>query len=177
MVSIDIPHLTEVSETNQGYIAYFNKKLGHIPNLFAAMMHSKNALSAYYPFHTRKTSLSVRESEAITLVVSQQNEAKYCLSVHTMIGKLNGFSEEEILELREGTASFDSKLNVLVRLVKNIVEQRGKPDNALLDQFFAEGYTCENLVDALYVVGDNFITNFTAKILDVPLDFPMAEEL
>jgi|GEM_PF-1379546 hypothetical protein len=42
----------------------------------------------------------------------------YCLSMHTMIAKLKGFSEEEILEIRKGSVSFDSKLNVLVETIK-----------------------------------------------------------
>ena len=86
------------------------------------MMYSDNALLAYYPFHSRKTSLSKRESEAITLVVSQQNNAMYCLSVHTMIAKLNGFSDDEILKLRKGVAPFNSKLDALVKLTGAIAK-------------------------------------------------------
>ncbi|MGJ1518036.1 carboxymuconolactone decarboxylase family protein [Sphingobacterium siyangense] len=62
--------------------------------------------------------MSKKELEAIALTVSQQNKAMYCLSMHTMIAKLKGFSEEEILEIRKGSVSFDSKLNVLVETIK-----------------------------------------------------------
>lgn len=174
---MEIPHLSEVRELNRNFVKYFNEKLGHTPNLYAAMMHSENALSAYYPFHTRKTSLSIREIEAIALVVSQQNRAMYCLSAHTMIGKLNGYSEEEIMHLRKGSAPFDQRLDILAQLVKNIVEQKGSVDSDKLNNFFDAGFTYENLIDMLFEVGDNFITNFTGKVLDVPIDFPLANKL
>ena len=58
-----------------------------------------------------------------------------------------------------------------------MLEQKGKVDTAFIENFFSEGYTAEHLVDVLLVVGDNFITNFTGKILDVPIDFPLAKEL
>jgi len=50
-------------------------------------------------------------------------------------------------------------------------------DTVFVDNFFSEGYTTEHLVDVLNVIGDNFITNFTGKVLDVPIDFPLAKEL
>ena len=177
MLTIGIPKLSEVSEENKNYIEYFNKKLGRIPNIYAAMMHSENAFITYYSFHTYRTSLSIKECEAISLVVSQVNNSLYGLSEHTMIGMLNGFSETEIMQLRCGAADFDRRLNSLVQLVKNIMEQKGTVDNTLVDNFFSQGYTPEHLVDVLHVVGDNFITNFIGKVLDVPIDFPLAKEL
>jgi len=177
MSTIGIPKPSEVSIENRNYIDYFNKKLGRIPNLYAAMMHSENAFISYYPFHTSKISLSIKECVAISLVVSQINKSLYGLSEQTMIGMLNGFSEAEIMQLRSGAADFDKKLNSLVQLVKNLMEQKGKVDTAFLENFFSEGYTPEHLVDVLHVVGDNFITNFTGKVLEVPIDFPLAKEI
>lgn len=169
--------LVMTSGGNRSYLEYFNERLGHVPNLFIAMMYSDNALLAYYPFHSRKTSLSKRESEAITLVVSQQNKAMYCLSVHTMIAKLNGFSDDEILKLRKGVAPFNSKLDALVKLTGAIAKTPDHVDDKLLNTFFAEGYTKEQLIDAIQVVGDSFITNLTGKTFDVPIDFPLVKEL
>ena len=177
MSTIGIPTSSGVSIENKNYIEYFNKKLGHIPNIYAAMMHSENAFITYYAFHSRRTSLSIKEWEAISLVVSQVNKSLYGLSEHTMIGMLNGFNETEIMQLRSGVADFDRKLNSLVQLVKNMMEQKGKVDTSLMDNFLSEGYTPEHLVDVLLVVGDNFITNFTGKVLDVPIDSPLAKEL
>src|SRR5690348_11733591 len=110
----NLPNRTGVNKKNKDFLEYFNKRLGRTPNLLVAMMHSNHALSTYYTFHSRKTSLSKREIEAIALTVSQLNGAMYCVSSHTMIAKLNVFSDEDILELRNASASFDSKLDNLV---------------------------------------------------------------
>ncbi len=73
--------LNAMSEQNSKYLTYFNRKLGRKPNLFLTVMYSNDALSAYYRFISRKTSLSKKELEAIALTVSQQNKAMYCLSI------------------------------------------------------------------------------------------------
>jgi AhpD family alkylhydroperoxidase len=177
LVINSIPHEGEMSDKNRSFLEYFDKRLGSTPNLLKAMMHSENALSTYYPFHTRKTSLSKREVEAITLTVSQHNRAMYCLSAHTMIAKLNGFSDEEILELRRGTASFDSRLNALVKLAAHMAGQAGQVDSAILHDFFGEGYTREQLMDMLQVIGDAFITNITGRVFNVAIDYPIVKEL
>lgn len=172
-----LPDEAGISKKNEGFTAYFNKRLGHTPNLFLAMMHSDNALSSYYSFHCRKTSLSKREVEAITLAVSQCNHAMYCLSAHTMIAKLNGFSDEEILELRGGAAPFDSRLDALVKLTVCLtLHTGGSIDDGLIENFFAKGYTKEHFMDMLQVIGDAFITNITGNVFQFPIDYPLAKE-
>lgn len=178
MVTINsFPNEAGLNKKNKGYLEYFNKRLGRTPNLLVAMMHSDQALSTYYTFHSRKTSLSKREIEAITLTVSQHNGAMYCLSAHTMIAKLNGFSDENILELRRASASFDGKLEALVKLAVYLARHTNSIDNSLLDNFFAAGYTKEHLIDMLQVIGDTVITNITGKVFQIPIDYPLAEEL
>lgn len=177
MVAIEMPRMETVSETNRNYVAYFEKRLGHIPNLFLSMMHSEHAFRTYYHFQGRKTSLNVREREVVSLVVAQCNGSLYCLSAHTMIAKLNGFSDEEIMQLRNGKADFDAKLNALAQLVKIVAENRGYHIAAELDSFFDMGYTDEHLIDLLHTMGENYISNLTAKTLQVPIDFPLAPAL
>ncbi len=168
---------TTIINSNQKFSLYFKERLGTVPNVYASMMHSENAMNNYYQFHTRKITLSKKECEAIMLVVSQKNNSLYCLSAHTMIGKLNGFNEAQILDIRLGKATFDKKLDALVKFIKNVIEEKNKTDSGLLQRCFNVGYTHEHLVDALHVVGDGFITNYLTKVLNVPIDFPLAEEL
>lgn len=177
MLPIDLPHIEDVSEMNKNYVDYFNKKVGHIPNLYISMMHSDNAFNTYYTFQRRKTSLSLREREVVSLVVAQVNNSHYCLSAHTMIAKLNGFSEAEIMQLRRGKAGFDRKLDALARLVKDVAEKKGSDISAKLDSFYSIGYTREHLIDTLQAIGENIISNLTAKSLGIPIDFPLAKDL
>ncbi|MEL6975392.1 MAG: carboxymuconolactone decarboxylase family protein, partial [Bacteroidota bacterium] len=95
----------------------------------------------------------------------------------TAIGKMNGFSDEQILELRAGYASFDNKLDALARLARNITENRGATDAAVLENFFEAGWTKENLVDTIVLVGDKTIANYLHSTTQVPVDFPVAQPL
>jgi AhpD family alkylhydroperoxidase len=124
MLTIELPENKKAGQKNKELLEYFKERLGRVPNLYASMMHSENALTNYYQFHTTKVSLSKRECEAIMLVVSQENNSLYCLSAHTMIGKLNGFNEDQITQLRRGVAEFDKKLDALVKFIKNVVEEK-----------------------------------------------------
>ena len=131
----------------------------------------------YLALQNRKSSLKAKEREVINLVVSQINDCRYCQSAHTELGKMNGFSEEQILELRSGTASWDSKLDALAKFVKNITINRSKPDTAVVDAFLAAGYNNANLVDTIIVIGDKIISNFLHGVTQIPIDFPLAPEL
>ncbi|BAO75719.1 alkylhydroperoxidase AhpD core [Winogradskyella sp. PG-2] len=132
MSTFNIPTREEVSENNQVIFDNLNKGLGFVPNLYATYAHSNTALENYLTFANAKTSLSAKEKEAVNLAVSQVNDCIYCLSAHTTIGKMNGFTDEQILELRAAFSSVNNKLDALAKLAKNITENRGKTDNIVL---------------------------------------------
>ena len=161
---------SNMGERNRAYADYFNQKLGGTPNLLRTMMLSDNALSAYYPFHTRKSSLKREEGAAISLAIAGQHGASYCLHTYAMIAKLNGFSEMEISEMQQGAAPFNTKLDALLKLSKALAVHPNSCDEVLLDAFFAVGYRREQLLDTLLVIGDCFITNLLGKVFAVPLD-------
>ena len=177
MSTFNVPTREEVSENNQSIFDNLNKALGFVPNLYATYAHSDTALENYLTFSNAKTSLTAKEREVVNLAVSQVNNCVYCLSAHTAIGKMNGFSEEQILELRAGEASFDNKLDALARLARNITENRGRTDEAVLENFFNAGYTKGNLIDTISLVGDKTISNYVHSTTQVSVDFPVAQPL
>ncbi|MBO0591006.1 carboxymuconolactone decarboxylase family protein [Cellulophaga sp. E16_2] len=172
MSTFNVPKREEVSSTNQALFDNLEKAVGFVPNLYATYAYSENALQNYLALSGAKTSLKAKEKEVVNLAVSQVNECSYCLAAHTAIGKMNGFTDEQILELRAGKASFDAKLNALAALSKNITENRGATDAAVVESFFNAGWTKENLVDTIVLVGDKTISNYLHKTTDVPVDFP-----
>lgn len=177
MSTFNVPTREEVSENNQVIFDQLEKGLGFVPNIYATFAYSDTALSNYLTFSNAKTAFSTREKEVINLAVSEVNQCLYCLSAHTAIGKMNGYSESEILELRAGEATFDSKLDTLAKLAKNITVNRGATDEAILENFFEAGYTKGNLVDAITLVGEITITNYMHRTTEVPIDFPVAQAL
>jgi len=173
----EVPTHEQVSENNQAIFDKLKKGLGFVPNLYATYAYNDTALADYLALQNRKSTLRVKERELINLVVSQVNECQYCLAAHTALGKMNGFTEEQILEIRGGTASFDTKLDALAKFVKDIILNRSKPSEIVVEGLFDAGYDEANLIDILMVIGDKIISNFLHGTTQIPIDFPAAPEL
>lgn len=177
MTNFTVPTRGEVSENNQAIFDNLQKGLGFVPNLYAYYAKNETALGDYLALQNRKSTLKAKEREVINLVTSQINGCKYCQSAHTALGKMNGFTEEQILELRKGSASFDSKLDALVKFTASVVENKGNATQESKDTFFEVGYTEANLIDVIIVVGDKVISNYIHNLTGFPIDFPIATEL
>ena len=167
----------EVSAKNQQTFDKIKSVYGAVPNLYSTLAYSENALDAYFTLESGKTSLSVKEAEAVNLVVSEVNDCMYCLSAHTMVAKQSGFTEEQTIEIRSGYAKFDAKLNALVQLTKELSEKRHVETENLLNAFFESGYTKENLMDIIILIGDRTISNILHAVTKVPIEFPLAKKI
>ncbi|WP_298326920.1 MULTISPECIES: carboxymuconolactone decarboxylase family protein [unclassified Dokdonia] len=172
MSTFNVPTRAEVSETNQGIFDNLKKAVGFVPNLYATYAHSNNALKNYLDFANAPSSLKAKEKEVVNLAVSEVNGCEYCLSAHTAIAGMNGYTPEQILELRAGKASFDTKLDALAKLSQNITENRGNTSEEVLENFFNAGWTKENLIDTISLVGDKTISNYINNTTKIPVDFP-----
>ena len=177
MKTFTVPARENVTEANQAIFDTLKKKIGNVPNLFATMAYSKNALGAYLSLSGAPSSLTAKEREVVNLAVSQANGCDYCLAAHTAIGKLNGLTDDQIVEIRSGAVSFDAKYNALAALAKSFVENFGKASEVAVNNFFEVGYTNENLVDAIILIGDKTITNYLYAVTQIPVDFPAAPAL
>ena len=176
MKNFTVPTREEVAPANQAIFDTLQKALGFVPNLYATIAWSANGLGKYLAYQNAKTSLTNKEKEAVNLVVSQVNNCIYCQSAHTVIGKMNGFSDEQLLDIRKGKAT-DAKLNALVQLAESITKNRGNAEAVVVDNFFAQGYTNENLVDLVLQVSDKTAMNYLHNLTKVPVDFPLAPAL
>lgn len=172
MEKFTVPTRENVSDNNQALFDNLQKAVGFVPNMYAFFAHSPSALGDYLTLQNRKNSLNNKEKEVINLVVSQLNGCNYCKAAHTAIGKMVGFSEAQTLEIRRANISFNSKLNALVQLAKEIVANKGEVLQETKTNFFNEGYNIENLVDVVMTVGDKIITNYLFALVKVPIDFP-----
>lgn len=176
MTTFTVPTREQVTENNQAIFDNLNKALGFVPNLYATIAYSKNGLERFLAYQNAKTSLSNKEKEAVNLIVSQVNGCIYCQSAHLVLGKMNGFNDEQLTEIRHGKSS-DNKLNALVALASDITKNRGNASEVIIDAFFAAGYTNENLVDLILQVSDKTAMNYLHNLTKVPVDFPLAQSI
>jgi uncharacterized peroxidase-related enzyme len=177
MKTFNVPTREEVSAGNQAIFDNLNSTLGFVPNLYATFAYNDTALGDYLAFQNRKSTLKAKEREVINLVVSEVNGCRYCQSAHTALGKLNGFTDNQIREIRRAAVSFDNKLDALAKFVKDITVNRSKPSPEAVDALFEAGYTNANLIDILVVIGDKIVSNFLHGVTNIPIDFPLAQEL
>jgi uncharacterized peroxidase-related enzyme len=177
MTTFTVPTAATVSPANRAIFEQLEKNLGKVPNLYATLAHSDHALGNYLALQNSKSSLSAQEREVVNLVVSQVNACEYCLAAHTVLGGMVGFTSGQVIEIRQGRAPFDAKLDALARLVADIARHRGRAAPEQLDAFFAAGYDEGNLVDVVMAVGDKIITNYLHALTGVPVDFPAAPAL
>jgi len=176
MKKFTVPSREEVAPVNQTIFDNLTKALGFVPNLYATIAYSDNGLSKYLAFQNAKTTLSNKEKEAVNLIVSEVNGCLYCKSAHTVIGKMNGFTDEQLLDIRKGQSE-NLKLNALVKLAASITKNRGRADSTLVEDFFTQGYTNENLVDLVLQVSDKTAMNYLHNLTQIPVDFPLASSL
>ncbi|PUZ30206.1 uncharacterized peroxidase-related enzyme [Chitinophaga costaii] len=172
-----VPQRHEVSADNQVIFDNLKKGLGFVPNLYAYFGKNDTALKDYLTLQNRKSTLSAKEREVVNLVTSQINECRYCQSAHTVLAKMNGFTEDQIIEIRKGNATFNNKLAALAQLTAAVVKNHGKVTAEIKEAFFNAGYTEANLIDVVIVIGDKMISNYLHNITGIEIDFPLADEL
>ncbi|UKN02000.1 carboxymuconolactone decarboxylase family protein [Paracrocinitomix mangrovi] len=172
----NVPTRSEVNSTNQEIFDNLDKALGFVPNLYATIGYSDNGLKRFLDYQNAKTSLNNKEKEAVNLIVSQVNGCIYCQSAHLVLGKMNGFNDDQLLDIRKGKSE-NNKLNALVKLAADITKNRGRASSENVNDFFAQGYNKENLVDLILQVSDKTAMNYLHNLTKVPVDFPLAENI
>lgn len=153
-------------------------RLGKIPNLYSVMAHSPAALKAFMAFHAGLAEgvLTSRETEAVALTIAQSTDCLYCIAAHTVIAKMSKMSEEEIIDIRMGR-SRDPKLDVLVKLARDIFKNQGHPHKESVDAFLAAGYPQAALVEVIAQVALNIFTGYLNKTARTPVDYPQVKKL
>ena len=176
LTKIAVPTREQVDATSQGIFDQLKRQLGMVPNLYATIGYSSNALSSFLAFsgNAGKGTFSNKEIEAIKLAVSQANNCVYCKSAHTAIAKMNGFTDEEAAQLRTATIA-DNKLNVLTTLAKEVADNAGHVREEVRERFFEIGYDEKALFDFISVVIAVTFTNYAHALTQVEVDFPVVE--
>ena len=90
---------------------------------------------------------------------------------------MHRFTDEQILEVRSGRASFNEKFDALAQFTAAVVEGRGHIAETVKESFFTAGYNEANLIDVIIVVGDKIISNYLHNLTGFEIDFPPAEEI
>ena len=175
MKNLEILKKEQVAPETQEIFDNLKKAAGMVPNVYAVAANSHSGLKALLGLGEtlKKGNFSGKEEEAIALAVGQTNQCGYCVSAHTALAKMRGFSESEALDIRKGQIE-DAKLKVLTDLAREFTASRGLPSQETIERFFDAGYSKGALVDLIGFVALNTFTNYLNHIADTEIDFPVA---
>lgn len=176
MKPFSVPTYEQVSDNAKPAFDQFKKLTGKMPNLYATIGYSANALNSYlhYVSEQARGTFHAKEREAVYLIVSQFNRCEYCLASHTQSAIKNGWTEDETLALRAGTHS-DKKWQVIYKVIRSVVENKGQVNDELLDEFYAAGYNETGLIDLMVLINVMSFTNYVFRLTQIPIDSPLAK--
>ena len=175
--------LDEVSESNLSAetlakLEPFRLK-GAISGVYLQIANSEAALRAYLDMENalKASSLSLREIEAIKLLVSQLNQCDYCLSVHHMKASVAGLTDSEKRSIRLGLPIDDIRLDPLLNMVRNFFRAPGPVSKDDLLALRSAGFSDGELVDISMAVATIFFTNVFNHINNTVSALPAAPEV
>jgi AhpD family alkylhydroperoxidase len=173
---LKVPSYEEVSAEAKTVFDQLKKVSGKVPNLYATIGYSGNALSSYMEFvqAQAKGTFRIKEREAIYLIVSRLNGCEYCQASHTISAIKTGWTEEETILLRAGKFP-EQKWQVIYRLIEAVIERKGEVNEEILHEFFALGYKEAALMDLMVLISVMTFTNYVYRLTKIPIDFPLAK--
>jgi len=176
MKTIQVPAREQVSVESQAMFDQLKRRLGKVPNLYATMGYSANALKGFLEFDGAfsRGVFTGKEREAIALIVSEVNGCAYCLAAHTLAAIKNGFSKEETLDIRRGKTA-DAKLNAIISLARSVTVNKGHADQEALEGFYAAGFNEAAVMELIGLVTVRIFTNYVFALTEIPVDYPAAE--
>ena len=173
-----VPTYDQAPENAKPAFDRFIKITGKMPNLYATIGYSANALNSYlaYVNEQARGTFHAKEREAVYLIVSQLNGCEYCLASHTQSAIKNGWTEDETLSLRTGTHP-EQKWRVIYQVIKSVIDNKGQVSDDLLDEFYALGYQEAAIIDLLVLINVMSFTNYSFRLMQIPIDFPLAKDI
>ena len=178
MYTFKVPTYDEVSPEAKAIFDQLNKALGKVPNLYATIGYSGNALASYFAYvqAQAKGSFHAKDREGIYLIVSELNACEYCLASHTQSALKAHWTEEETLLLRAGKLP-DPRWQATYAVIRSVIDNRGAVSPETVTAFFAAGYNEGALMDLMVLINVMSFTNYVFRMTSIPIDAPLAKPL
>ena len=152
-------------------------KLGVAPNFYRVVANSPASLEGLIGLNgaLAKGALDARTRERLAVAIAEFNGCGYCLSAHAYIGKaLVKLDDAEISANREGRSA-DPKAEAALRFALEVARKRGHASDADLDAVRAAGFGEGEIIEIIFHVGLNTLTNYINEVADTLVDFPVLE--
>lgn len=154
-----------------------NEKFGMVPNLARTLANSPAALKGYLAFGEALEGgvLGDKLREQISLTVAEANGCGYCVAAHCAIGKTVGLSDSELSDGRQASSP-DSKVDAVLQLARQLVEDRGRVSDEDLDRVRRVGFGDAEIAEIVAVVAWKTFANYFNHVAGTKMDFPAVPE-
>jgi len=152
--------------------------LGMTPNLMRTLAHSPAALEGYLNFNgaLARGSISPQLREQIAIAIAEANGCDYCLSAHTMLGKMAKV-DVEALENARSAKSTDAKVQAALTFARRVLDAKGRVSDQDLSDVRDAGFSEGEIAEIVGHVGLNVFTNYFNNMAETEIDFPPVRAL
>ncbi len=153
------------------------KGFGMIPGLHAVMAGAPGLLEGYQVLHGLflNSSLNADEKTVVWQTINVEHACHYCVPAHTGIAKSMKVSDEVSNALRDETPLPTAKLEALRDFTLAMVRQRGELEPKQVQDFYAAGYTQQNVLEVILGLSQKVMSNYTNHIAQTPIDEPFKQ--
>ncbi len=149
-------------------------QLGFIPNMYRTMANSPGYLSTYlhgYAAFRENSVFSPQEQELIFLVISRENDCKYCIAAHSMLAdKVSKLDADSLAAIRKGKPLVNAKLQSLSEITSRLVETRGLINEADAQAFLSAGYREQHILEIILAISVKTLSNYSNHIFHTEVD-------
>jgi hypothetical protein len=135
-------------------------------NLHGQMAHSPAVLVAYTSLRAAAAehgTVGEALSAALMLAAASAVDNAYVVAITSRLAQLAGWTDEQIVALRAGTATGDDKVDAIAGLVREATAHSGKVSDTTWSSAVDAGWNDEQLTEAFAYLG---LTVFTAYFLN-----------
>jgi alkylhydroperoxidase family enzyme len=150
-----------------------NSMNGRIFNIFKVLAHHPKLVKRWTPFAGHilgKQTLPFRDRELLILRIGWLNQAEYEFAQHELIAKRGGVSDGDITRLKDGpkAAGWTEKEAALMQVADDLFDSSVVSDETW--ETCAKHYSTEQLMDAVFTVGQYNLVSWALNSFGVPLD-------
>jgi uncharacterized peroxidase-related enzyme len=157
----------------QGLLQQVQDRMGMVPNSWKVMAHSPAVLKMALLSEEVLSNglLSPRIREQIALAVSALNDSRYCLAAHSALAGIEGLSEEEIADARNGTSP-DRRIEAALVFARELISNHGALDKDRIDQMRRVGWQDGEIVEIIVHAAFTSLFNYLNRAAETECDFP-----
>lgn len=150
---------------------------GRLLDLHAQMAHSPATLAAYVSIRQatdQHGTLDLRVRSALMLTTAGTVRSDYAVAITSALAQRAGWSQAEILTLRDGQSVGDDKIDSLAGVIREAAARGGRVSEMSWQRAQACGWSSEQLTEAFAYLGLTLFTAYFVSYAQTPVDLPAA---